>query len=226
MTITPLPDALETCAREPIHIPGAIQPHGALIAFSLPSFGLTHWSDNCEEFLGVDPARLAQSEDLRHALPREFMHDLGNLLQAAAISRLPERLLRTQLDRQTGSTFDVIAHVTDHGAVCEFVPAEGADNESVDAGMLLRTMNARLSRGTFDRMLAAAARQVRAVTGYDRVMVYKFRPDATGVVVAESLRSDLEPYLGLHYPASDIPPQARELYRRQPLRMIVDSTLR
>ena len=148
------------------------------------------------------------------------MHDLGNTLQAASIARIPERLLARRLSDE-GPIVDVIAHVTADGAICEFIPVEGADGQHVDAGNLLRAMTARLSRAqTIDRLLSLAAQQVRAVTGYDRVMIYKFRPDASGVVVSESLRTGIEPYLGLHYPASDIPPQARELFRRQPLRQI------
>lgn len=65
-----------------------------------------------------------------------------------------------------------------------------------------------------------AARQVRALTAFDRVMVYRFDEDGSGEVVAERAQSMLQPYLGLHYPASDIPPQARELYLRNMMRLI------
>ncbi len=63
---------------------------------------------------------------------------------------------------------------------------------------------------------------MRALTGFDRVMVYRFDPDGSGEVIAESARSSLDPYLGLHYPASDIPKQARALYERNWLRIIAD----
>ena len=220
----PPPAALDECAREPIHIPGAIQPFGALVAMSLPGFAITHMSANCETLLGAPADKFALGKDLRQILPRQLMHDLGNTLQAASIARIPERLLGARL-RKDGPAFDIIAHVTAEGAICEFVHADGSDDKAVDASNLLRAMMARLSRApSIDRLLALAAQQVRAVTGYDRVMIYRFREDASGVVVAESLRTNLEPYLGLHYPASDIPPQARELFRRQPLRQIPDVT--
>lgn len=214
--------AIDECAREPIHIPGAIQPFGALIAMSLPGFAITHMSANCAMFLGAPADHIQPLMDLRQILPRQFMHDLGNTLQAASIARIPERMLGVRL-REDGPTFDVIAHASAEGAICEFVQADGSDEKTIDAGNLLRAMIARLSRApSIDRLLALAAQQVRAVTGYDRVMIYRFREDASGVVVAESLRTNMEPYIGLHYPASDIPPQARELFRRQPLRQIPD----
>jgi len=69
---------------------------------------------------------------------------------------------------------------------------------------------------------AAAAVALRTATGFDRAMVYRFLPDESGEVVAEDARAGLESFLGLHYPASDIPRQARELYRRNWLRTIPD----
>jgi serine phosphatase RsbU (regulator of sigma subunit) len=76
--------------------------------------------------------------------------------------------------------------------------------------------------GSIDDLLSEAVRTVRELTGFDRVMVYRFDADWNGEVVAESKRADLEPFRGLHYPASDIPPQARALYTRNWLRFIRD----
>ena len=88
---------------------------------------------------------------------------------------------------------------------------------------LVRSMLSRLQQtenfGSFTR---EAARQVRMLSGFDRVMVYQFSHDASGVVIAESLQAGMPPLLGLHYPASDIPKQARALYERSWLRLIAD----
>ena len=222
MTVHLPPDALDECAREPIHIPGAIQPHGALIALTVPGFEVTHASRNIDAVLGLPEGSISIGKDLRQFFARGIIHDLGNTLQAAAIARVPERLLGVAVV-EGATRVDVIAHATADGAICEFLPVEATTSGRVDSSALLRAMAARLSRTTTAaRLLSLAAQQVRAVTGYDRVMIYRFLPDQTGVVVAEALRSGLEPYLGLQYPASDIPPQARELFRRQPLRQIPD----
>src|SRR5208337_3985124 len=71
--------------------------------------------------------------------------------------------------------------------------------------------------------LQATAEAVRAETGFDRVMVYRFQPDNSGVVIAEARDEELEPYLGQRYPASDIPKQARDLYLRNRIRSIPDA---
>jgi serine phosphatase RsbU (regulator of sigma subunit)/GAF domain-containing protein len=85
-----------------------------------------------------------------------------------------------------------------------------------EAAMALQT-----SRRVLD-VADAAARWVRSLSGFDRVMVYRFDADWNGEVIAERKREDLNTFLGLHYPASDIPAQARELYRRNWLRLIPD----
>ncbi len=222
MTVHLPPDALDECAREPIHIPGAIQPHGALIALTVPGFEVTHVSRNVDTLLGLPEGSITIGKDLRQYFSRAVIHDLGNTLQAASIARVPERLHGIAVV-EGAALVDVIAHATADGAICEFLPAAGPDSGRVDSAALLRAMTARLSRAVNTaRLLSLAAQQVRAVTGYDRVMIYRFQADHSGVVVAEALRGGLEPYLGLHYPASDIPPQARELFRRQPLRQIPD----
>ena len=77
---------------------------------------------------------------------------------------------------------------------------------------------------TIDELTAVLARDIRAVTGYDRVMVYRFDPEWNGEVIAEDRRPDLEPFLGLRYPASDIPAQARALYTTNWMRIIPDAT--
>ena len=93
----------------------------------------------------------------------------------------------------------------------------------VDSASTIRSMMARLDQPSdFAGYFKAAARQLRALTGFDRVMVYRFDTDGSGEVVGEAARHDIGSLLGLHYPASDIPQQARALYLRTPLRIIAD----
>ncbi len=103
------------------------------------------------------------------------------------------------------------------------IEAEPCATEHLSAGNLVRSMVARLQHtADFEPLCREAARQMRALTGFDRVMVYRFAPDGSGEVIAEAVRSGLDRYLGLHYPASDIPKQARALYERNWLRIIAD----
>lgn len=216
---SPLSVAVD-CAQEPIHIPGTIQPHGLLLACTLPDWNIAHVSANVATFLaGADPQALL-GRPLDHVLPIETVHSLRNQLQTAMLSGTAERLDCLSLDNGA-QRYDLTVHMVASLAVIEAAPAVmGAGGHGVT---LLRGLAGRLRRATtVTRLLTLAAQQVRAVTGYDRVMIYRFLPDESGEVVAEAVRPGTESYLGLRYPATDIPAQARALYRRQPLRLIPD----
>lgn len=208
------------CAQEPIHIPGTIQPHGILLGCTLPDWSVAHVSANIGDFLtGVDPRSLL-GQPLDSVFPVETVHSVRNQLQTAMLSGTAERLDCLALD--TGEQrYDLTVHMVDGLAVIEAAPS--VMGAGVHGVTLLRGLVGRLRRApTVSRLLSLAAQQVRAVTGYDRVMIYRFLPDESGEVVAEAVRRGHDPYLGLRYPATDIPAQARELYKRQPLRLIPD----
>ncbi|MGE6662943.1 HWE histidine kinase domain-containing protein [Pseudomonas sp. NPDC077408] len=208
------------CAQEPIHIPGTIQPHGLLLGCTLPDWTIAHVSANTSSFLAdVDPQSLL-GRPLDSVLPIETVHSVRNQLQTAMLSGSAERLDCLALD-DSAHRYDMTVHMVDGLAVIEAAPSVmGAGANGVT---LLRGLAGRLRRApTVQRLLTLAAQQVRAVTGYDRVMIYRFLPDESGEVVAEAVRYGSDSYLGLRYPATDIPAQARELYRRQPLRLIPD----
>lgn len=208
------------CAQEPIHIPGTIQPHGVLLGCTLPDWSIAHVSANAAMFFdGVDPQAVL-GLPIDRVLPLETVHSVRNQLQTAMLSGTAERLDCLALD-DSSQRYDLTVHMVDGLAVIEAAPSVvGAGANGVT---LLRGLVGRLRRApTVARLLTVAAQQVRAVTGYDRVMIYRFLPDESGEVVAEAVRSGSDSYLGLRYPATDIPAQARELYRRQPLRLIPD----
>ena len=224
----PLPDSLiETdadladCAREPIHLSGAVQPHGCMLVCGLNDWVVTHASANAAGFLGLGDGHLVgrAAEDL---IDRLLLHDLRNTLQGSMISGSAERLVNVHVT-DGGPAMDAAIHASGNSAVLEFSLHAGADTTTTDPIVLVKSMVGRLKRApTLARFLQLAANQLRAVTGYDRVMVYRFLPDDSGQVVAEAVRPGLSPFMDLRYPASDIPSQARELYKRQWLRMIVN----
>ena len=214
------PVDISECAREPVHIPGAIQPFGCLVAFALPTWTIAHVSENAAAVFGRSDAAAMIGAQAETILTPKVIHDLRNTFQAAMISGFAERL--SGIDIGPGSeSHDVLIHASGALAVAEFVPCEGAEAMRSDPTTLVKTIIDRLRRTTsFQNFLTSAARQIRAVTGFDRVMVYKFLADDSGEVVAEALRSGMTPFMGLRYPASDIPAQARALFERQWLRMI------
>ena len=209
---------LTNCDREPIHIPGSVQPFGFLLAL-LSDFSICMASENAGHFLGGDVASLLQ-------------RPIGDVFAWAAIAAIrarvdylsgPDAVERIfGLEIQQGKPpYDVAIHFSGAYLVIEAEPSVIEPN--VNSGELVRLMLERLRKTSGMADLAhESARQLKALTGFDRVMVYRFQEDGSGEVIAEAASSGLESFLGLHYPASDIPRQARILYQRNWLRIIAD----
>jgi light-regulated signal transduction histidine kinase (bacteriophytochrome)/CheY-like chemotaxis protein len=211
------PVDLTNCDREPIHILGAVQDFGFLLAVST-DWIVTRVSANASRWLGGD-AKDMLGRPLDELLDIEAVHALRGHLQTLRGSDAVDRAFGLAL-REGGPRFDVAIHVSDGAIVIE---AEPSVSESINAGNLVRGMVGRLQNTDgFEAFAREGARQMRALTGFDRVMVYRFGPDGSGEVVAEAKRSGIDSYLGLHYPASDIPRQARALYERNLIRIIAD----
>jgi light-regulated signal transduction histidine kinase (bacteriophytochrome) len=211
----PLSEAdLSQCDREPIHLLGGIQPHGVLLAFSESEFTLALVSANTEALLGRLPETLL-GRPLAEVLPPASLALLTRALSQPVIPSL--RL------EAAGRSFFGLVHRGDGLVVLELEPALESSSEEEALGMvdLLLSPLAR-ARGPLG-LLQAAADAVRTLTSFDRVMVYRFDSDWHGEVVAESRAADVDSFLGMHFPASDIPAQARALYTRNTLRLIVDA---
>ncbi len=210
---------LQSCAQEPIRIPGAIQPHGGLIACDMTSWKITHLSRNIGQIFGIDTPERLLNEAADALLSGQALHDIRNVLQASSVSGQAELLPNVALSETLLA--DVMAHVSGSSAIIEVLPSTGVQAPTTPPITLVRSMLSRVKRASsFERALTLAANQIRAVTGFDRVMIYRFLEDGSGEVVAESLRAGLTPFLHLRYPASDIPAQARQLYLQQWLRLI------
>lgn len=203
------------CADEPIAIPGAIQPHGALLALTEPDLAVVVASANAAEILGR-PVAGARLDDLLAD------DDLAAVRAALTAEHVEANPLRVRL---ADADVDLVLHRADGLLIAEFEPVPGAEEAGAAWHRRLPTVLQRLSAtGTLEELTAVLARDVRSVTGYDRVMVYRFDADWNGEVIAEDRRDDLEPFFGLHYPASDIPAQARALYATNWMRIIPDAT--
>jgi chemotaxis family two-component system sensor kinase Cph1 len=195
---------LAECAREPIHLPGAIQPHGALLVIDPDSLEILQATVNTTEVFGTAPGQLLAT-GMSALVGVDFQTTLRDRLATAS----GPNPLAVQV---RGRNFDVIVHRTGDVGVVEFEPA-AADPGGRDYLPALHAAIARLA-GTTDSaaLRTAAARELRQLTGFDQVMVYHFHPDEHGEVVADDHAAGMASYLGLHFPASDIPAQARRLY--------------
>ena len=235
MNLTRPPVDLDNCAREPIHIPGSIQPHGVLLALDPAQLQIVQCSSNAPQWLGrdvtetmslklvdfVDEQTLARVVRLiRQAVPA-VMTPLMTKLRYGGVSPTPEP---TGFFLGTAHLYDgVLIMEFEFEATQQILLHSTIDDDTESITRCVQRATARLHASQSQReMFQSLADEVRHLTGYDRVMVYRFMPDQHGIVEGEALRDGLESYLGLHYPASDIPPQARRLYTLNLLRVIAD----
>jgi chemotaxis family two-component system sensor kinase Cph1 len=213
---------LSNCDQEPIHVPGAIQPHGLLIAFDARQERISHVSENCDQFYGK-----AAHELLGQPVTSLFRGDDLSLSQMAVIRSIadakPTYLFTVGL-KTSVEPFDAIAHRNGDTVFLEFERSpHRAGHSASDLYRLVQHALNRLQTAKSVKELAdSCALHVRRISGFDRVMVYRFDEEWNGEIVAEDKQRYLEPFLGLHYPASDIPRQARELYTKNWLRFIPD----
>jgi light-regulated signal transduction histidine kinase (bacteriophytochrome)/DNA-binding response OmpR family regulator/HPt (histidine-containing phosphotransfer) domain-containing protein len=217
------PVDLSSCAREPIHIPGLIQPYGLLLVLDNAGLVIRQASANSLALVNIPPL------DLVDRPLKEFLGTVQNahvrtILGGDVLLRANPLKLRLP-DRPDGRLFNVLVHEVGGEVVFEAEPIHEDDDGNLQGiyhGVRLAT--ARLGATESEETLCQlAADEVRRIIGYDRVMVYRFDPDWNGMVVAESRADQLaSSYLGLHFPASDIPAQARRLYGINRLRAIPD----
>ena len=211
---------LDNCDREPIHIPGHIQPHGVLFAFDHAGV-LTDRSDNAAQLLPGRLPALGESLSSAHFDAFPGLRDL--LREARDAADEGDVIPHAMAIVNEHGAFDVAAHRSGATLVCEFEIREGTEplkaNFSFDSH---RAMEKLKRQKSIDALLSTAVDEVRKLTGFDRVMAYRFRHDDSGDVVAESVVPELDPFLGRRYPASDIPAQARRLYVINTLRLIAD----
>ncbi|MGJ5030689.1 HWE histidine kinase domain-containing protein [Bradyrhizobium sp. HKCCYLS2038] len=212
------PVNLTNCDREPIHVPGHVQPFGFLLAL-VSDFTICMASENAPDYLGADLASIL-NRPIAALLSEPAVAAIRVRVDYLSGPDAVERVFGIDL-LGNGRLFDLAIHFSGAYLIVEAEPS--MVEPGVNSGELVRLMLGRIRKttGTID-LAQEAARQLKLLTGFDRVMVYRFHPDGSGEVIAETAGSGLEPFLGLHYPASDIPRQARQLYQRNWLRIIAD----
>lgn len=211
---------LTNCDREAIHLIGAVQSVGFLIAATADLI-VAQVSVNAPEWFGR-PVDELLGTSLTALLAPEALHTLRNRLSVLSGSDAVERAFGVPLFGDA-RRFDLALHLSGGKIILEGEPSEPEGD--TNAASLVRTLIARLQKKAgVPAFVKEAARQMRMLTGYDRVMVYRFHKDGSGEVVAEERHADMEPFLGLRYPASDIPQQARALFLRNPMRIVADVT--
>lgn len=210
---------LTNCDKEPIHIPGKIQSHGFLIAVNTTSFEISYASENVKEYFDVEIGQLLNKHiSTFNSLLKQKEVDLLQLLNLGK-SQDNFNVLNPYKLIINDRPFYLIIHQSEDNYVLEF---ETLTLEYDIQNIIGKSVSEILTNKSLQSLLNKAALEVKNMIGYDRVMIYKFQEDGHGEVVAEVKNDDLDPFLGLHYPASDIPKQARELYKLNITRIIAD----
>lgn len=204
------------CAREAIHIPGSIQPHGFLLVVDGTSHAVIAASANAGMHLRMPGCVIGAK--LADILPQA---QPVLALDANEPPDGPATYGRVDLD---GRTYEMLAHSNGRFIVVELEETDAEAAGSLDTlyPQIRRFVSESRSHSTLEELNAAAARIVRALTGFDRVLVYRFDEHWNGTVIAEDGNGKLPSYMDLRFPAADIPAQARELYRLNRLRIIPD----
>ncbi len=213
--------SLDNCAREAIHLPGAIQPHGALLAFDPGNMVIRHSSTNAKDWLPLGSTPL-NGRSLTSLFDQRTCQLIEREVRAMAAHDVRHEIvdLRSADPFYSGPPLQAMVHSFGGLGILEI---EVAPAQQLDWMNLHSRISASLWVACdLEEALAVVTREVKSLTGFDRVMLYRFNPDWHGEVVQELHEPGMATYLGLHYPASDIPAQARELYRRNPVRYIAD----
>ncbi|MFS7889725.1 putative PAS domain, phytochrome, GAF domain, histidine kinase/HSP90-like ATPase [Helianthus anomalus] len=209
---------------------GLVQPFGCMIAVEEPTFRIISFSENCFSMLGLNPGDLMNTLigiDARTLFTSSSRASLERALGSREITLLNPIWVHLKTTRKL---FYAILHRIDVGVVIDLEPANSSDPTLLLSGavqsqkLVVRAISRlqSLPSGDIGAMCDTIVEEVQKLTGYDRVMVYRFHDDDHGEVVSEIRRSDLEPYLGLHYPATDIPQAARFLFKQNRVRIIVN----
>ena len=221
------------CDDEPVQTPGCIQAHGALLVLRLADLVILQASENARVILGQSAQQLL-GQSVAVVVNADGEARLRSILATELTDCMPTYAFTLPGGEQIAA-MDVTFHTINGAGMLEFEatgksqpgaatgPAASGSRDQPDYYLVVKKMVARLQNmDTVQTFCQALADEVRLLSGMDRVMIYKFHADHHGEVFAESRQSDLSPWLGLHYPAEDIPKPARDIFAKTWIRPVPD----
>ncbi len=209
------------CEDEPIRVPGAVQQHGFLLVTDSEFQSVLIASENTDRFLRL-PFRLILGAPLESLLGRELLSALRGLrfLPLAERDGLVTFLGSFRL---AGEFFSVVTHGAGSERVLEFELQDQLVGPEMMNGVITNFVGTLSRLGSQQELCDALVQQIADLTGFDRVLLYAFDEEGHGTVLSEVNHGRLPRYLGLRFPASDIPQQARDLYVLNTVRIIPDA---
>lgn len=200
---------LENCAKEPIHIIGKSQAHGVILVCDRHNLKILQAGENTLEFFGVSVDELLGnplSYLLKEQLPQDHFEELNVPLEVSL----------------NGKKFLILSHLSAESLVLDFEPLEAVQDAFFFQKQLTGILNKFQKARSLEELSGEATKLTRNMFGYDRVMIYRFDEEWNGEVIAESRRDDMDSWLGLRYPATDIPEQSREMFLKHRVRIIAN----
>lgn len=212
---------LSSCDSEPIHLPGSIQPHGVLLVLRAADRVILHVSENFAAPTGASAADLV-GKPLGAAFTPAAAHWLEARLSSAMIDFRPSYL---GILEQAGQRHEVLAHTSGASLIVEFesVPQDAGTQVNFFYPLVTKFVGALAQARTVDDMSLLAVKEIKALTGFGRVLLYRFDAEQNGEVIAETAADGYPSYLHQRFPAADIPQQARALYVANRVRLISDA---
>ena len=205
---------LSSCEEEPIHIIGATQSHGVLVACDKSNGTITQIGENCKAIFGIS-AEDFLGKDLSALIENKLSKELKRIVSEDGILEVEETTIN-------GKSFVLIPHITGENLILDIEPIDFKANNYDFQKELSSLLNRLSASEDTEELCRNAAIITKSIFGYDRVMIYKFDEEWNGTVIAEEKNREMESWLGLHYPASDIPKQARQLFLKNKVRIISD----
>ncbi|NEO58480.1 MAG: GAF domain-containing protein, partial [Okeania sp. SIO3B5] len=209
--------------QEKIHFSGRIQPHGVLFVLKEPELTILQVSNNTFELFDI-PAKTLLNQNLSYFLDRDQINKIRKSLENNPELKTINPVKLSVKTKHKSLVLDGIIHRSEKFLILELEPA--ISEESISFLNFYHSVKEAASKmqdaSNLNNLCQIIVEEIRTITGFDRVMVYKFDAQENGAVIAEDKIETLEPLLGLNYPSLDIPPQARELFKINLLRMVVD----
>jgi light-regulated signal transduction histidine kinase (bacteriophytochrome) len=209
----------EFCGRVPLNQTNMIQPHGILLVIDRESFKVLQVSENAALLTGI-PFTDLPGLPLEQLIGQELVKRIREQVTSQIEGKIPYQF--RFIPGPSGLPFTGLLQVRDDYMLMEVEKPETKENISfLDQFQELKyLMTAIESAVSVQEACAIAAHELKKVSGFDKVMIYRFDESWNGEVIAEVKEEAIESYLGLKFPSTDIPRQARDLYKRSPYRLI------
>lgn len=205
---------LDNCAREPIHIIGKSQAYGLIMVCDPRDFKILQVGENSKDIIGIHYEDLLQNK-LENLLDREEFIQLKESLKPMETSEYLEVTINER-------KFQIAAHFSRENLILDLEPLQELQKPFVFQLQLTTILNRFEAAGSVEEISDIAVSFTKRWFNYDRVMIYRFDEQWNGEVIAESKEEGMESWLGLHYPATDIPEQSRKLFLKHRVRIITD----